>query len=259
MIDPRPEPFLPEELSQALEDLAPRLAALRRGAAVVASCAETWDMRQLRQRLPGLQEALADASEALRSLEGALGAFRAPDSGPEVLAYVGMLKEKASQMKVDLKGQYPDFEAFPLELHVDLAGEQVRISKRQLTALKPDVVVRALQKEQTRLHRSAFHAERFMRMLAAAYDLLRLKRPQSLEVRLADIYRLLTLRTGSGDYTKQAFAFDIYRLRRETDLIHEGRMFQFGHGRQAAFGVPNGRGGTDNLASLALVEVEVDG
>jgi len=261
LVEPAPEPFLPEALEANLRDLAAALKSLEGQAKALRTAAGTWDFRRLRQRLPELLEALSAIEKLGERFRGELQRFGLQDFGPAVETYVRLLTAEAGRLGLDLAGEYPDFTAFPVELHVRLADEQVRIGKKTASTLEPHTVVQALQKEQARLHRSSFNAQRFMKSLVAAYDLLapeREGRASASSVSLLKIHDVLTLRTGKADYSRQAFAFDIYRLRRTTDLVFEGkRQLQFEHGRRSTVDVPTGRG-VDNLAALRIFPIQAD-
>jgi len=262
VIDPAPEPLLPEPIDEGLKGLASRLKALARQLGSARGEALTWDLRGLRQRLPDLLDDLTATVGLVQEFSSRLSAFETPEFGPAVENYASLLRSEAGRLGMELTGEYPEFQAFPVELHLNLAQEQVRIGKRSAGTLEPRTIVARLQKEKSRLDRSSFNAQRFMKTLVSSYDLLiRGQDPQrkgTSSVRLVAIHDLLTLRTGKGDYSRQAFAFDIYRLRRTSDLIYDGRQLQFEHGRTQGIDVPTGRG-TDALNALRVFPVQHDG
>lgn len=253
------ETFLTAELEGAMAEASQQTGKLRRQLAQIDKCIKAWDLKQLRQRLPEVKAALAEAGESASRLDTSLGAFEPSVQGSGLDDYTARLAEATRQAKVTLTGEFPEFEAFPLRIHLDLGQEQVIIGRKRTTALEPRQLARSIAEAQNRLHSSSFNARRFMQALLTYYDLLaQADRTTGRQARLIDIYSLMSARTGGGGYSRLEFAFDIYRLRRESDMVQDGRRLSFGNTRQGNFSVPNGRGGVDLLGSLEVVEVTPD-
>jgi hypothetical protein len=233
------------------------MARARRTAQQMARLAAAWDLRGIRARLKDAEERLQEAANLLAALREAL-----EEDGERSLAeaaeeYRARFVAEARALDLTLWGEFPEYEVFPVKVVFDLAGGQVHIGKGRVTTLEPRAVARAVRRAVDRLHRSSFNAERFMRALVTYHDLWRNARKiKGYQVRLLDIYRLMSAPMGSGAYTREDFAFAIYRLRRESDLVYDGRRLVFGHAKEASFAVPTGRGDVENLAWLEVLPVE---
>ena len=72
-------------------------------------------------------------------------------------------------------------------------------------------------------------------------------------VPLVAIYRLLSARTGTAGYTLPEFAFDIYRLRRSSELVVKDRTLEFTHGKTGTtIAVPRSQGGAELFTALVM-------
>lgn len=249
--------LVPPDVLESWKQLTGKLARLRRLAQQVEKAAQRWDVRQLRQRLPELSAATAETTVEVRSAEAALAEWSPAQSAQSVAAYAEDLARTAVQLKLSLSGEFPEYEAFPLAVRVDLAAEHVAIGRRRVSGLEPSALLREVQRSHQALHRSSFNARRFMQSLASAHELLKKSgAAKGNAVPLSDIYDLLTLRSGSSAYTRQEFAFDIYRLRRESDLLYGRYQISFQHARRGGIPVPNAQGGVELFGALELWEVE---
>ena len=251
-----PTALVPDEVVESWKRLIGSVAKFRRLSQQVEKATQRWDFRLLRQRVPEVALAAADVEAAARSAEAALATWNTTDASSAVSGYAEEIERAAAQLRLPLQGEFPDYEAFPLKVTVDLLNEQVTISRRKTTTLEPTALMREVQARHQALHRSSFNARRFMHALVEAYDLLKeAGRAKLMDVSLLAIYDMLTLRSGTGDYTKAEFAFDIYRLRRESDMLYDGRQLSFLNGRKGNIPVPSAKGGVDLLGILRLVEV----
>jgi len=251
--------LLPQDVLDSWKKLDTSAARFRRLSAQVSKAAGRWDLRLLRQRLAELAGLAEDAKAAAEAADAALAAWSAESLSSTVAAYAADLERAAAQLRLPLQGVFPDYEVFPLKLSLDLPGEQATISRRKTTTLEPLSLMREVQARHQALHRSTFNAKRFMKALTAAHRLQSdAGRAIGMDVSLTAIYEVLTMRTGPGDYTKSEFAFDIYRLRRESDMVYDHKQLSFLNGRSGNIPVPNAKGGTDALGILRLAEVEGD-
>gem|GEM_PF-1802844 len=259
MLVDEPRTLVPDEVLATWKTLATVMARFRRLSQQAEKATQRWDLRLLRQRVPEVAQAASEVEAAARAAEAALAGFSAADSTPAAAQYAEEIARAASQLRLPLQGAFPEYEAFPLKVTVDLVGEQATIGRRRTTTLEPLALMREVQARHQALHRSNFNAKRFMRALVEAYDLLkRAGKAKGMDVPLLAIYEMLTLRGGAGEYTRAEFAFDIYRLRRESDMMYDGRRrLSFLNGRTGNFPVPNAKGGVDPLSALSIAEVEV--
>ncbi len=259
MLQEDPRMLLPDDVLDSWKRLDAAVARFRRLSQQVTKAAGRWDLRLLRQRLPEVIQLAEEVTAAARTADSALAAWNAGSTPSAAQVYAADLQRAATQLRLPLQGDFPDYEVFPLKVSLDLPGEQATIGRRRTTTLEPLALMREVQVRHQALHRSSFNANRFMKALTSAHDLQRRAgRAKGMDVSLQAIYEVLTMRTGTGDYTKNEFAFDIYRLRRESDMVFDHKRLSFLNGRSGNFAVPNSKGGTDPLAILRLTEVEGD-
>ena len=259
LIEEKNGPLLPEDVLESWKKLETAAARLGRLSRQVNKAAGHWDLRLLRQRLPEVAQLAADVATAAQQADSLLTGWNAGAAASGAAAYAADLERAAAQLRLPLQGEFPEYEVFPLKLSLDLPSEQATIGKRKTTTLDPQALMREVQARHQALHRSSFNANRFMKALTSVHALLReAGKAKNMDVSLLAIYEVLTLRSGTGDYTKNEFTFDIYRLRRESSMVYDHKQLSFLNGRSGNLAVPNSKGGTDALGILRLVEVEGD-
>jgi hypothetical protein len=239
-----------QALEAALTALSDQLMALRSATGRVLRARDGMDVLALRVRVPSLLDGLDATRLAVADAHAALSAT--PPGAALSEDYPQALESEFRRAGLEFEGAFPEYEIFPLTVRVNVDGESVRIGRRTVQTLDPRAVARAVQKDHRRLHGSSFNAPRFLDALALCYDALsggQLGSP----VPLIDVYRLLSARTGATGYTRQEFAFDIYRVRRQSDLIVKGRTVEFSHGKSGTqFPVPRTQGGAEIFRALIL-------
>lgn len=227
---------------------------LRRAAGAVVQAAAAWDLQKLRGSVEALAQETADAQALSAAVRRGLEGFTLTQSDA-VSAYASEFERLARQKGLPLEGVFPEYTIFPLEVQFDLPGEQVMLGRRRLTHLEPTTLVAELARRHRAMLGQNFNARRFQQTLGKAYDfVVGAKRREGQEASLERVYELLTLRTGTGDYPRTAFSFDIYRLRRSPDLVQEGRQLRFEGGRRGGFDVPKSGGGWERLSVLRIWE-----
>ncbi len=242
---------------------AKRAAALSAQAARLAKrlqrAAEGVDVHDLRQRT---QEAVSRAAEAAAALAELEPAVRDPDvlaaDGDTAVEYAEALAKACAAQGVPLEGSYPDYRVFPFDVRIRLAEHRALLGRRSIWSLSPDAVARTAKRERDRLYGASFAADRFGTSLAKAYDIRVGDRGGSPPVRLLDILDLFQLGTfGRNSYTRDEFAFDIYRFR-QTDMKIGARRLQFCDLRNAGSGlsIPTTRGTQDKLVAIRLLSTE---
>lgn len=235
--------------------------------------ADLADLHLLRQKVVDAAARAAEAAEALADLRGmveglAVGAATevaaTTISGADpTLAYGRAFERACTAQGVPLEGAYPDYRVFPFEVRLRPGEERVLIGRKSWWALRPEAVATAVKRERDRLMGGTFAAEKFGAALARAYDVLILEvRARSgagaHQVALRDVLALLQLSTfGRSSYSKDEFAFDIYRYRQTTMRVGPRRVV-FGDLRNAGAGVevPNARGSRDRLTGLQVTAAE---
>ncbi|MDA8145738.1 MAG: hypothetical protein M0Z27_06730 [Thermaerobacter sp.] len=244
-----------KEQVEGWRSLAAQTKRLRRSAAAAVQAGERWDLQRLRSALPALQKEAAAAAGLSRSAAELVSRFHVPE-GEEIVLYAREFERLARQKGLPIQGTFPEYVIFPMEVRFDLPGEQVFLKRRRLTILEPAALVQELSRRHQAILGSNFNERRFLQALVKLYDLLdKASEKKGREIPLKRIYELLTVRRGAADYSPAEFAFDIYRLRRSSDLVFEGRRLDFHHGRQTGFDVPNAQGGTDKFYGLKIWEV----
>jgi hypothetical protein len=237
---------------------AVRVAASKANSALRAG--KSVNMQDLRRDLGSAATAFAEAAKILADWNGSVQEFRL---GSVLEAdYDRILRVECAKLNVPLEGEYPVYEVFPFEVRVSLPDEQVTINRRTFRSLNPPVVAAEVRRELDRLTRGSFNSERFLRALIRVYDLLVAEAARSKggrapsQVRLKKVHETLTLHRGKAQYSEREFAFDIYRARRGSTLVADGRLVDFVHVRDAvgAIQVPSSRG-AEYLGSLEVREV----
>ncbi len=237
-------------LEAALAQLQDQLKALRDAAGRVMRAHDGRDLTALRARVPALPEILEATRRAVDDAQAALTATPAGTAlGSD---YPERLEAEFGRLGVPFEGAFPEYQVFPFTVRVNVEGESVRIGRRTLSTLAPAAVALAVQKEHRRLHGSSFNATRFLEALSRCYDALS-GRELGAPVPLVAIYRLLSARTGTAGYTLPEFAFDIYRLRRSSELVVKDRTLEFTHGKTGTtIAVPRSQGGAELFTALVM-------
>lgn len=208
---------------------------------------------------------LKDSSQALAELTfevDALAEVIANTRLAPTAEWEARWNEEFEQALADLnirpEGRYPSYQIFPFSVHVDLPNDAATVHERLTHVVRPRELAKLVQKERDKLFGARFNERQFMKALATVYDLLQSQETRSdFGVSLKKTYDLLSLRTGSAGYSLRLFAFDLYRLRYNTDMTYEGRRFVLNPSRSArgSIPVPNPSGVVENLGSFEMVEV----
>lgn len=255
---------------------AKRVSALAGQAARLSrqlqKAAEAWDVHAVRQRIADAVTRAGETAAAVEALRQAVEGFgaMAPETATEVAATPGTMidatyargfERACATEGVALEGAYPDYRVFPFDVRIRLREERVFIGRKSWWALRPEAVARAVRRERDRLFGSSFAVERFGASLARAHALLLQEArersgPSVQQVALRDVFELLRL-GGRVSYTRDEFAFDLFRFR-QTPMVADGWRVVLGdmRGVGSGFEVPNGRGGHERLAGLRLVPLE---
>jgi len=217
-----------------------------------------------------LQEAVAlcdQARERALAARDLFGRFRlAPDEEGQAQWERAFLKQ-CRELKLAVEGEFPTYRIFPIEIKADLGHAQVLVNKRVVRTLHPKAVAAKAAREIDRLNKERFNPNQFMRALLRAYRLLGAemqvdgrKKEAAKKQPLKRIHDILALRTGPGGYSLSQFAFDIYRLRRDSDLVIEGQRLVFDSTRETKDGVEATLPGlrTGALGALEVVPVGSD-
>lgn len=246
------------ERARQAQVLAAQVARL---AKQLQRAAEAADLHQLRQRVADTANRASEAAGAIDRLRRDLEAFSLlPASGEDAGAAYGRDFERAcAAAGVPLEGSYPDYRVFPFEVHLRPEEERAVLGRRSCWTIRPQRLASVVKRERDRLLGGAFAAERFGAALVRAYDVLILEvratsGSAAQQVSLRRVLDLLQLPTfGRISYTKDEFAFDIYRYR-QAEMRVGGRDVALldVRGAGAGFEVPNARGGWERLNALQV-------
>lgn len=260
--------MLTERFDAAIGERVRRAAALQRQAANLARqcqrAADGMDLHELRRRAAELAGRAAEAAEAAAALQAAVDGFEAvPGDGiaaaDEASAWAAAMARAWAELGLPVTGAYPDYHLFPFAVHVRLREERVLLGRRAAYRLRPAALAEDLRRERDRIYGGGFNRERFGHSLVHAHQRLRMGPADagtpSTRVRLGDVYALFALGNfGRGAYTRDQFAFDLYRFRLD-EMVADGWRIVLTDVRDtggSGFEVPTGRGGTDRLGGLWL-------
>jgi hypothetical protein len=272
--------LLTERFDVTIGERARRAAGLQKQAANLARrcqrAADGIDLHDLRRRAEELAGRAQEAADAAAALREAVEAFAVlPDGGGPVaglVAPVGVaaaadeesswaaaFQHASADLGLAVTGAYPDYHLFPFGVHVRLREERVLFGRRASYRLRPVALAEDVRRERDRIFGGGFNRDRFGRSLIRAHERLRMTEAgpgsPSTRVRLGDVYTLFALGNfGRGTYTRDQFAFDLYRFRMG-DMTVDGWRVVLTDQREtggSAVEVPTGRGGTDRLAGLRL-------
>ena len=247
------------ELAKTLERLG-RLKALGRQAELL----HPGDIEKQLQETLALCNQAREQAVAARTLFGRFALVS--DEAGQAQWEKAFLKQ-CRELKLTVDGEFPTYRIFPIEIRVDLGHAQVLVNKRVVRTLHPKAVAARAAREIERLNRERFNPNQFMRALLRAYKLLGdemrvagRRKEAAKKQPLKRIHEVLALRTGPGGYSLSQFAFDLFRLRRDSNLIIDGQRLVFDSTREAADGVETNLPGlrTEALGALEVVPVGSD-
>ncbi len=202
------------------------LAAALREAKKAKAAAASGQMRELRQALDGSVRLAEEAAVTAREVR--VGWTFDEEAYFASGAYTKEVLTLAAEEGVQAFESDDRILSYPAIVQISAADTTVVIDKKKEKRARPSVLVRTLKALQSRPPK--FKAEAFLESLASAYDLAaagRGARPGAV-VKLADIYRVLTVLPGSGrEYSKQEFARDLYLLDQSgVTRTRDGRTLQ---------------------------------
>ncbi len=242
-----------ENLHRVQKSLAKAAKSVFRAAAVL-------DLQAMRKQAATAKALLATYLQQFDAWESTVSSLRLADVSEQ--EYRDAFEAACGKADVRLEGSFPSYEVFPFDIRFSLVQEQVVINRRVHRTMDPEFLALVIRRELDRLLRSRLNTGQFMAALLRAYDLLVAESVQSRgkpmkQVGIKRIYQVLTLLGGRSAYTEKQFAFDIYRLRETSDLLHNGRHLVFGNVRSQsnALAVPSRRG-TEYLGYLEVREEE---
>lgn len=248
--------FLDEELREERRSLSETQRQLRTLAKRLDDGLTAGNKEQILTALGKLEEVLERYRAVVGELARAIPAL-------DVEAY---LREEfhqdfvraCAELDLRLKGDYPEYEVFPLKIRVQPERQAVLVQERVCRGVRARAVAGEVQAQLRKLHASAFNPAQFLTGLARAYDLLAARqaaekgaRAASPDLSLVQVYETLTLLPQNRrHYSKQLFAFDLHRLLKSGQLTTaDGRRLWLGsahrrvitvmdeEGREQRFGV----------------------
>ena len=197
-------------------------------------CLDDGDVNALPRLFSALRAATGERERALSRLEQIVSEFDSKAYLSEG-SFAAQLIACCEQLGVDVTGQFPVFEMFPCRVTVNPESQEITIDRKRTQRLRPLALVSAVKSELERLSKAAFNAQVFAKELAAAYDLMLIKKAKNKPYDpsgacfLSDLYDLLTpMRRYKKDYAKNNYAYDLGRLYATEDLeLEDRRRFRF--------------------------------
>ncbi len=218
--------------NKALKD---SLALGQRVQKTVAKDAQSGDVKDIYKCMEQLESSIAGLQQAQMQLRAALEGF---DSAAYFQNgdFVKQMLEECAAQQVDVQGEFPVFEMFPLKVRIDADNQELVVNRKKMQCMRPKSLVEAVKKDQEKLFKGNFNAASFAAELAKAYDMAivqKKKRPGS-ELYLMDLYNyLVPMARSRKEYDKQAYAFDLSRLwMSDNEELRDGRRYQFGPSRE---------------------------
>ncbi len=254
-------------IGSKLQALAKTLARLGRLKALEkqASQLNLVDMRKL---LQDVRQSSQDSGVLAMELEELLSDFQLIAQESDQEEWMRVFVAECHTLGHSVDGEYPTLRVFPVEVKVDVAHDLVQVNNRIVRVLHPKAVAALVSKEVAKRYKERFNVNQFLRALVRVYDALiaekissTLDHPQKNIIRsipLKQIYSLLSIRTGASGYSQNQFAFDLYRVRTESDLMFEGRRLVFESTRNAsgAIVIPLPGGQKEHIGSLEVVDMQ---
>jgi hypothetical protein len=186
---------------------------------------------------------LAQLISAAEGLTAMLDELKALTEGFDAKVYIEsgdfpeQMEYECRQLSVDIKGEYPVYEMFPLKVKIDSDECDVYVDRKKVQCLRPVSFAKYIKASRDRLLKSAFNASSFANELCAAYDTaMTVKNKDKQNARadgdllLKNLYHYLApMQRSRREYDAQAFAFDLARLYiSEVREIRDGRKLTFG-------------------------------
>ena len=192
------------------------------------------EIKLVKQDLENIKNNNAIIEESTKQLEELIDSFNAQEY-IESGEWTNQMLDFGKQAKVDIQGSFPIYEMFPFRVRIDSENQDIYIDRKKASYLRPSFFINKISEMQTKLNKASFNAVKFATELANCYDqyiIINGKKPQS-DIYLLDLYKsLVPMSRFKSDYNKQAFAFDIARLRRAGEVvIKDGRKIQLGSSR----------------------------
>lgn len=132
--------------------------------------------------------------------------------------------------------------AFPSVIRIQPADRSVRVDKKRLSALRPSRLVALLKVAQTK--KPSLRSERFLVVLARAYDLVLKDKKRGSTVKLESVYDALTILPGvKNDYTRSDFARDLF-------LLDQSGLRETGTGSSFGLAAATGTRGPSHIALI---------
>lgn len=192
------------------------------------------EFKLVQQDLENLKNNNKVIEESTKQLEELINSFNAKEY-IESGEWTNQMLEFAKQARVDVQGSFPIYEMFPFKVRIDSENQDIYIDRKKASYLRPSFFISKVSDMQAKLNKASFNAVKFATELANCYDqyiILKGKNSEA-DVYLLDLYKLLVpMGRFKSDYNKQAFAFDIARLRRAGEVVlKDGRRIQLGSSR----------------------------
>lgn len=230
--------FLDQLLQEDLKNLNNSHRSMMNAVRRVKTSVAEGNLDALQQALSRYEELVEKQGENLQGVKEKLPAFDLQAYLHEGFheGFLAALNEEG--LAVD--AQYPVYEVLPFKVRVLPDKDMITVDDKVYRNLRPRILARHLSKAIDRLNSASFDAQRFLQVLAAAYDTVMARQIartgieiSEQEVMLNDVYQTLTpMPQQKRDYPLQLFAFDLHRvLRGDRVNAPDGRRMWLGNVR----------------------------
>lgn len=235
---PTIDEFLDQVLQEDLKNLNNSHRSMMNAVRRVKTSVAEGNLDTLHQALSRYEELVDKQRENLQGLKGRLPTFNLQSYLHEGFheGFLAALNEEG----LAVEAEYPVYEVLPFKVRVLPDKDMVTVDDKVYRNMRPRVLARHLRKGIDRLNSASFDAQRFLQVLAAAYDTVMARQVASTgidlreqEVMLKDVYQTLTpMPQQRRDYPAQLFAFDLHRvLRGDRMNAPDGRRLWLGNVR----------------------------
>ena len=204
----------------------------------------TWDFTGFPKHRAKFGELIGDVIEnqedELSQMESDLSLRKQVIHQPE---YVEQFREALQAKDLPIEGEFPKYQLGPFELNVDTEIPLITLifgrKSEKIPFLEPNVVAEKVSSRYKSIVNRTFNAARFAKELRIAYEVANrlsfLKKDISwgTVVSLKEVYRLLTLRSGSKrEYPEPHYIYDLSRFR-HSEMNFDNFRFSLGTSHEA--------------------------
>ncbi|MBR4163905.1 MAG: hypothetical protein IKR11_10310 [Solobacterium sp.] len=200
---------------------------------------ENGDLKDLDKAIKAMEASIESQKEALKTIREAIEGF---DRTKYIVGgdFSKQMLEECEKREIDVRdlgGMVYDM--FPSKVTINRETLDITLDKKKVQCFRPKALVQTVKETQEKLKKEKFNDERFIRELAAAYDLVVLKKGKKLKdgnALIKDIYAMMApTARAKKEYDLQTFAFDLARLLASgTRYLKDGRFLDIDSSRHGS-------------------------